>query len=64
MKHLYDMKSFVEAFKGFNDLLAQHKLDFTNEENICRLFDIWLANHKDERVLEAQLKKEAWENDD
>ena len=61
-RHLTDMKDFVKSFKDFCDLLIQKQIIFKDEENSCRLFDIWLANYKDERVLEEQFKKDPWED--
>jgi hypothetical protein len=62
-KHLIKMDEFVSAFSKFSRLLEDKKVILKDEENVCRLFDIWLANYKDERVLEEQFKKQPWEED-
>ena len=62
MRHLEDQKDFVNSFATFHQLLST-KVTFKDEENVCRLFDMWLANVKDERVIEEQLKKEDWQGD-
>ena len=65
MSHLSKMDDFVTAYALFREKLAAKKLVFKDEENECRLFDIWLANFKDEKVLGQQLgKKEPWEPDE
>lgn len=62
MNHLSDQKAFVKSYKTFQDLLEQNGIELKDEENKCRLYDIWLANYKDEKVLEQQLKpKDPWE---
>lgn len=60
-RHLEDMEDFVRAFAKFQHLLEKHGVAFDDEENSCRLFDVWLCNAKDERVIEAQMIKEPWE---
>ena len=62
-RHLTDMEEFVTSFKQFSTLLETNSVILKDEENVCRLFDIWLANFKDERVLEEQFKKQSWEPD-
>jgi len=62
--HLQDMGEFVKAFGNFNKLLDTNNVVIKDEENRCRLFDIWLANYKDEKVLQQQLRKEPWEDPD
>ena len=57
-RHLTDMAEFAAAFKQFSTLLESNSIVLKDEENVCRLFDIWLANFKDERVLEEQFKKQ------
>ena len=66
MSHLTDMTEFVGAFAKFRQLLIDKGVVFKDEENVFRLFDVWLANFKDEKVLDQQLKphKEPWEQDD
>jgi hypothetical protein len=63
-KHLTDMQEFVESFATFDKLLKTHNVTLADEENVCRLFDMWLSNYKDERVLEEQFKKDPWEESD
>ncbi len=61
-RHLEDKSKFIDAFAEFHRLL-NNKVLFKNEENVCRLFDMWLANYKDERMIEEQLKKAPWEDE-
>ena len=63
-KHLEKMSDFATAFADFQSALSNAGVNLTDEENICRLFDIWLANYKDEKVLSEQLKKQPWEDTD
>lgn len=60
--HLADMKEFAVAFTTFQNELNAAGTILKDEENVCRLFDIWLANYKDERVLNHQLDKEPWQD--
>lgn len=61
-RHLETQEDFVKAFASFQTQLAVNNVILKDEENVCRLFDMWLANVKDERMLESQLKKEPWED--
>jgi len=60
--HLSDMGDFCKAFANFQNHLALNGITL-DEKNTCGLFDIWLSNHKDERFLNEQFKKEPWETD-
>jgi len=60
--HLAGMPEFAKAFAEFQAELTKAGVSLKDEENVCRLFDIWLANYKDERVLSAQLNKEPWQD--
>lgn len=62
--HLSTQADFVKSFSSFQTLLFDNGIVMKDEENVCRLFDIWLANHKDERVLSVQMKKEPWQDED
>ncbi len=57
-RHLESQEEFCNAFKEFCEKLSGM---FKDEQNFVRLFDIWLANNKDERVIEHQFKKEPWQ---
>jgi len=59
--HLVDQSEFAESFKAF---CANLEGIFRDEQNYVRLFDIWLSNIKDEKVIAHQLKKEPWEDGD
>ncbi|MHA2068595.1 MAG: hypothetical protein ACXABY_29890 [Candidatus Thorarchaeota archaeon] len=61
-RHLESQEDFVNSFAEFQRLL-NNKVIFEDEENVCRLFDMWLVNYKDERMIEEQLKKDPWEQD-
>ena len=61
-RHLASQEDFVASFKSFHKLMSDSPV-LKDEENICRLFDMWLANFKDERVIEDQLAKEKWQQD-
>jgi len=63
--HLSDMTEFVESFAAFREALRLKKVKLEDKEHEIRLFDIWLANFKDEKVLNAQMdnlrEKDPWE---
>ena len=61
--HLAVTSEFIAAFIKFStELQAKHT--FKDEENVLRLFDIWLANYKDEKVLGQQLEpKDPWQSE-
>ena len=61
-RHLENQEDFITAFASFYRILSRNTV-LKNEENVCRLFDMWLANFKDERMIEDQLKKAPWEEE-
>jgi hypothetical protein len=52
---LSTIDGFTKAFAQFVEALRTNNIDL-NGENQCRLFDIWLDNSKDERLLALQEK--------
>ncbi len=59
--HLVDQSDFIEAFIEFRNELDAKNIVLKDEENVLRLFDMWLANYKVEKVLAQQLKKDPWD---
>lgn len=53
MRDMTDYKKFVSTFASFRKLLIDENCPL-QEENVCRLFDIWLDNLKDERMIKIQ----------
>lgn len=52
-RHLETKTEFVQAYAEFSKALADTGVALS-PENTIRLFDMWLANTKDERFLEMQ----------